>query len=169
MRSIKNIKILCLLITVLSIAAIALFSISGCSLNRIVSSTYNGNSSLTLRNIDIDDKEVESIKTVSGELENNYDISEEISSIADELENPFEPFYLEEENEGVKNILILEEIYMEDDIEYCELKFNDYNYILIESDTFQDIYMIQSINDTSVIVLKGDEILTLFIGEMVHD
>jgi hypothetical protein len=158
-----------IVLIVLVFAIICLLFGNGCSINDMVMTTYNNSSSLTLRDIDIDTKEVESIKTVNEEMEKSYDISNKISTIADELENPFKPVYLLEETEDIKNILILENIYMEDNIEYCELKFNDYTYILSEVDTFQDIYMIQSINDTSVIVLKGDEILTLFIGEMVHD
>ena len=169
MISNKYNKIFILVLTITSISAILLLLGTGCAINDMVTATYNNNSSLTLRNIDIDDKEVESIKTVNSEMEKSYDISEGISSIADDLENPFKPFYLQEAAEEIKNILILENIYLEDSVEYCEVKFNDYKYILTELDTFQDTYMIQAINDTSVIVLKGDEILTLFIGEMVHD
>jgi uncharacterized membrane protein len=162
-------KIFILVLIIVTAAAVFLLLGTGCTINDMIMTAYNDSSSLTMRNIDIDDKEVESIKTVSSEMEKSYDISKEISTIADELENPFKPFYLHENTEVIKNILILENIYTEGSIEYCELKLNDYKYILTEQDTFHDIYMIQSINDTTVIVLKGDEILTLFIGEMVHD
>jgi hypothetical protein len=142
---------------------------SGCSLNNLMRTTYDSGTTLTLRDIDIDEKEAESIKTLGNEMEKSYDISQEISSIADELDNPFEPFYFEEETDGVKNILVLENIFYKDETEYCEIKFNDHTYILTLLDTFQDVYMIKSINESSVIILKGDEVLTLFIGEMVHD
>ena len=148
---------------------ISLYAFSGCSLNDMIRTTYNSGSTLTLRDVDIDEKEVDSIKTLKNEMEKSYDISQEISTIADELDNPFKPFYFEEETDGVKNILILENIYSIDGNEYCEIKFNDYTYILTLLDTFQDVYMIQSINETSVIILKGDEVLTLFIGVMVND
>jgi len=141
---------------------------AGCSLDQLVRTTYDSSSSLTLRDVEIDEKEVESIRTASTELQNDYDISQGISTIADQLENPFEPFYYEEQTDEIKNIFILENIYFENDLEYCEIKINDYTYVLAETDTFLDNYMVQSINESSVIILKGDEILTLFIGEMIQ-
>jgi hypothetical protein len=165
----KNSKIAFSLIMIILLMIICVSGVSGCSLNRMVSTTYNNDPSLTLRDIDIDEKEVESIKTMDDGMEKSYDISSDISSIADELENPFKPFYAEEETDEVKNILILKDILLEDGIETCEIKFNDYTYILSELDTFFDIYMVQSINDSSVVILKGDELFTLYIGEMVHD
>jgi len=165
----KNRSIIAGLLTIFVIAAMSLSAVSGCSLNNMVRSTYENNASLTLRDIDIDEKEVESINTLGSEMEKSYDISKEISSIADELENPFKPFYYSEETEEVKNIIILENIYLKDGSKSCEIKFNDHIYILVELDSFYDIYMVQSINETSVVLLKGDEVLTLFIGEMVQD
>jgi hypothetical protein len=165
----KNRNIAIFLIVILLSVIISFIAFSGCSLNRMVGSTYNNDPSLTLRDIDIDEKEVESIKTMDDGMEKSYDISSDISSIADELDNPFKPFYAEEETDEVKNILILQDILFEDGIETCKIKFNDYTYILYESDTFFDIYMVQSINESSVVILKGDELFTLYIGEMVHD
>ena len=140
-----------------------------CSINTIVNETYAGTSSLRVRDVNIDEMEVESIKTLSGEMEKSYDINQSISTIADELNNPFKPFYIKEEDTAEKNILILVSIYTEDNDNYCELKFNDHIYLLTVEDIFNETYMVQAINETSVIILKGDEILTLFIGEMVHD
>jgi hypothetical protein len=140
-----------------------------CSLNRMIRETYSNESSLKLRDIEIDENEVESIKALETDMEKSYDIKTEISSIADELNNPFEPFYIEQEVEGETNILMLESIYFEDDIGYCEIKFNDFTYLLTAQDIFNETYMVQSINESSVIILKGDEILTLLIGEMVQD
>lgn len=142
----------------------------GCSINAIVRETYAGISSPRLRDVSIDEMEVESIKTLKRKMENNYDINQSISTIADELNNPFKPFFIEEEEDTAeKNILILESIYTKDNESYCEIKFNDHLYLLIEEAIFNDIYKIQSINDGSVIILKGDEVLTLFIGEMLYD
>ena len=59
--------------------------------------------------------------------------------------------------------------YLTTNLETDKIKFNDHTYILTALDTFYDVYMIQSINETSVIILKGDEVLTLFIDEMVQD
>ncbi len=165
----KNRKIAFFPIIILLSMIICFIAVSGCSLNRMVSSTYNNDPSLTLRDIDIDEKEVESIRTMDEGMEKSYDIKSDISSIADELDNPFEPFYAEEETDEVKNILILQDILFEDGIETCEIRFNEYTYILSESETFFNIYMVQSINESSVVILKGDELFTLYIGEMVHD
>ncbi len=140
-----------------------------CSINAMAKETYTGTSSLKVRDIRIDEMEVESIGTLDLKMENSYDVNRPISSIADELNNPFKPFYAEDEDSAEKNILILEGIYTEDDKSYCELRFNDRMYLLTVKQVFNEIYMIQAINKTSVSILKGDEILTLFIGDMVRD
>ncbi len=138
--------------------------------SNIVSETYRpGDETLRLGDIKIDDKEVESITVFEGEMEQSYDISQGISTIADELENPFEPFFITDEDNTQKNILILEGITTRDGINFSEIKFNDFTYLLTEGDIFLEIYQIQSINDTSVIILKGDEVLTLHIGDMIYD
>ena len=68
-----------------------------------------------------------------------------------------------------KNIFELERIYIEDGIEYAELSFNDYPYLLKEGDPLAYIYSVQAINDTSIVLLKGDDILTVFIDSVVYD
>jgi len=85
------------------------------------------------------------------------------------VRDPFKPFYIKDEEEEKKNILKLEKIYTRDGIEYAELSLNDYSYLLKEGDTFYDIYLVQVINDTSVVLLKGDDIVTVFIGAVVYD
>lgn len=87
----------------------------------------------------------------------------------DSVRDPFKPFYIKDEEEEEKNILKLERIYTEDGIEYAELSLNDYLYQLKEGDTLSDIYLVQAINDTSVVLLKGDDIVTVFIGAVVYD
>lgn len=83
------------------------------------------------------------------------------------VRGPFKPFYIKDEEEEKKNILKLEKIYTRDGIEYAELSINDYSYLL--KDTFYDIYLVQAINDTSVVLLKGDEYLTVFIDTVTYD
>ena len=149
---------------------VLLLVLSSCSISNIVSETYSsGDESLKLRDIKIDDKEVESITALEAEMEQNYDISKGISTIADELEDPFEPFFITDEDNTEKNIFLLEDIGSEEGNSFSEIKFNDFTYRLTEGDIFLEIYQIQSINDTSVIILKGDEVLTLHIGEMIYD
>lgn len=83
------------------------------------------------------------------------------------VRDPFKPFYIKDEEEEKKNILKLEKIYTRDGIEYAELSINDHSYLL--KDTFYDIYLVQAINDTSVVLLKGDEYLTVFIDTVTYD
>lgn len=169
MNTLKNIK-LNFLIASLILVPVMLFALSSCSISNIVSETYSsGNESLELRDIKIDEKEVESITVLEKEMEQSYDISKGISTIADELENPFEPFFITNEDNTQKNILILEDITTNEGNSFAEIKFNEFTYLLTEGDIFLEIYQIQSINDTSVIILKGDEVLTLHIGEMIYD
>ena len=87
----------------------------------------------------------------------------------DSVRDPFKPFYIKDEEEEKKNILKLEKIYTRDGIEYAELSLNDYSYLLKEGDTLYDIYLVQAINDTSVVLLKGDEYLTVFIDTVIYD
>ena len=158
------------LIALLFFVAVMLLVLSSCSISNIVSETYSsGDESLKLRDIKIDDKEVESITVLEGKMEQSYDISTGISKIADELENPFEPFFIINEDNTQKNILMLEGITTSEGNSFSEIKFNDFTYLLTEGDIFLEIYQIQSINDTSVIILKGDEVLTLHIGDMIYD
>ena len=169
MNNLKNTK-LNILIALLFLLPVMVLVVSSCSISNIVSETYSpGEQSLKLRDIKIDEKEVESITVLEGEMEQNYDISKGISTIADELENPFEPFFIINEDDTQKNILILEAITINEGNSFSEIKFNDFTYLLTEGDIFLEIYQIQSINDTSVIILKGDEVLTLHIGDMIYD
>ncbi len=169
MNNLKN-KKLNILISVLFLIPILLLILSSCSISNIVSETYSsGYESLKLRDIKIDDREVESITVLEGEMEQGYDISKGISTIADELEDPFEPFFITNEDNTQKNILVLEAITTSEGNSFSEIKFNDFTYLLTEGDIFLEIYQIQSINDTSIIILKGDEVLTLHIGEMIYD
>ncbi len=169
MNKIMNLK-LKYLIALLVILSLMFLILSSCSISDIVSETYSsGDVSLKLRDIKIDDKEVESITVLEGEMEQSYDISQGISTIADELEDPFEPFFIINEDNTQKNILILEGITTSDGSSFSEIKFNDFTYLLTEGDIFLEIYQIKSIKDASVIILKGDEVLTLHIGEMIYD
>ena len=169
MNNLMNTK-LKYLMTLLILIPVLLLVLSSCSISNIVSETYSsGDESLKLRDIKIDDKEVESITVLEAEMEQNYDVSKGISTIADELEDPFEPFFITDEDNTEKNIFLLEDISSEEGTSYSEIKFNDFTYRLTEGDIFLEIYQIPSINDTSIIILKGDEVLTLHIGEMIYD
>jgi len=103
------------------------------------------------------------------EGEKSYDIEEEISLIAEPVRDPFKPFYINEEQEEKENIIKLERIYQEDGIEYAEISLNDNLYLLAEGDPLTDIYLVHAINPDSVVLMKGDVILQILIGEVVYD
>jgi hypothetical protein len=169
MNNPKNIKLKYLLASIFLMMVILLI-LSSCSISNIINETYSsGDESLRLRDIKIDTSEVESITVLEKEMEQSYDISKDISTIADDLENPFKSFIVADEDDSQKNILMLEDISIEDGISFSEIELNDFTYRLTVGDIFLEIYQIQSINDNSVIILKGDEVLTLHIGEMIYD
>ncbi|MCJ7665206.1 MAG: hypothetical protein MUO59_00535 [Actinobacteria bacterium] len=158
------------LIVLLMLIAVMLFALGGCSISTIIREAYSSeDESLKLRDMKIDEKEVESINVLEKEMEQNYDISKGISNLADDLEDPFRPFFTVDEDNTQKNILMLEDITTDAGIDSCEIKFNDNTYLLEEGDIFLKIYQVQSISDESVAILKGDEILTLHIGVMIYD
>lgn len=153
------------------LTAFSLIFSGSCMINSMAEEAFTGTEGdgLEIRDVNIDEKEVESIQLQENEMEKSYDISQDISSIADELENPYEPFYITEEEEAEKNIIIIENIYSEDGVFYTELKFNDFVYLLTVDDIFLDVYSVMAINETSVVLLKGDEIINLLIGEIFYD
>lgn len=161
-----------LISTLLMVPMSLLFLFSGgCTMGRMAGEIFAiGDGSLELRDIDIDEREVESIRIQEEEMEKSYDISKDISSIADDLENPYKPFFeTGGEEQSEKNIIIVESIYSKDGSDFAEIKFNDYVYLLTVDDTFLDIYSVKAINETSVVLLKGDEVINIFINEPVYD
>lgn len=156
------------LVAIFYVAAVPF--ISGCSVYTIIKESYMAEEEgLELPQIDIDEKEISGIGKVDIEIKKSYDPEEEINLMDDSVRDPFKPFYIKDGEEEEKNILKLERIYTEDGIEYAELSLNDYLYQLKEGDTLSDIYLVQAINDTSVVLLKGDDIVTVFIGAVVYD
>ena len=141
--------------------------ISGCSVYTIIKESYMAEEEgLELPPIDIDEKEISGIGKVEGKK--SYDHGE-VNLMDDSVRDPFKPFYIKDVEEEEKNILKLERIYIRDGIECAELSFNDYSYILKEGDTLSDIYLVQAINVNSVVLLKGDDRVTVFIGAVVYD
>ncbi|MBE3092572.1 MAG: hypothetical protein IMZ51_02760 [Chloroflexi bacterium] len=156
------------LVAIFYVAAVPF--ISGCSVYTIIKESYMAEEEgLELPQIDIDEKEISGIGKVDIEIKKSYDIEEEINLIDDSVRDPFKPFYIKDGEEEEKNMLKLEKIYTMDGIEYAELSLNDYPYLLKEGDTLSDIYLVQAINETSVVLLKGDDIVTVFIDVVVYD
>ena len=158
-------------------ASILLFIIviisSGCSIQGIIEETYMSQDYIKeVPYVDIDEDEIKRMAYADGEMKESYEADESIILEEEDIRNIFEPFYLEDEKEDAeekKDLLRLDKIYSENEVNYTELKLNDYLYRLKEGDIFGTIYQVQVINSTSVVLLKGDEIITIFIGEVYYN
>ncbi len=167
-KDIKIKKLITIAMIVLSCTVLVL-CISGCSVFDLIKETYFGEEeSLELPQVEIDEGEINEIGKSDVDIRKSYDIESEISLIDESIRDPFKPFYIQEEEEE-KNILELEKIYSKDGIEYVEINFNDHTYKLKENDPLSDIYLVKVINANSVVLLKGDEVLTLFLDIPVYD
>jgi hypothetical protein len=145
--------------------------ISGCSVYRIIKESYMGGEeeSLELPETEIDEAEIKEIGKGDIDIKKSYDIEGEINLVDESARDPFKPFYLQDEEEEEKNVLKLESIYTKDGIEYAEISLNDYSYKLKEGDPLSDSYLVQVINSNSVVLLKGDDILNIFMDEIIYD
>jgi len=153
------------------IAAIAasiflILSSAGCSMGGLISGNYTDEDIESLPDIDIDEREVELIENIDEKMETSYEMETAILS-SDEVKDPFKPYYLTEEEK--ENMLMLEKIYSEDGVWYTEIKFNEFLYKLTEGDIFANVYKLQAINENSVVLLKGDEIITISLGQLLYD
>jgi hypothetical protein len=146
---------------------------AGCSLTSIVKESYmSEDDGLEIPEVEIDEKEISEIGKEDINIKKSYAIEDEIDLIDDSIKDPFKPFYIEEETEETeedKNIFKLERIYITDGVEYAELSFNEHLYLLKENDLFGYYYFVQAINETSVVLLKGDDTLTVFLGTVLYD
>jgi hypothetical protein len=143
---------------------------SGCSIISLAKESFTQKPEAPeLPDVEIDEAEIEEIKKGDTEVRKSYDIENEIIMLDESLRNPFKPFYIQDEEPEERNILKLSKIFTKDGVEYAEISLNDYNYKLKEADTLSGIYLIQAINVNSVVLLKGDETLTLFMDTPVYD
>jgi hypothetical protein len=166
----KIVKLSIILIAIIS-CMIMIPYISGCSVYRIIKESYMGGEeeSLELPETEIDEAEIKEIGKGDIDIKKSYDIEGEINLVDESARDPFRPFYLQDEEEEEKNVLKLESIYTKDGIEYAEISLNDYSYKLKEGDPLSDSYLVQVINSNSVVLLKGDDILNIFMDEIIYD
>jgi len=145
--------------------------ISGCSIFSIVNKAYSGTEEEppVLPEVEIDEGEVKEISVSEENTKKSYIIENEVSLVDESTRNPFKPFYISDDDEEEENILTLSGISSKDGVEYAEIDFNGYIYNLKENDTLSDFYLVQAINNDSVVLLKGDEIVTMYIGIPVYD
>lgn len=103
------------------------------------------------------------------------DIVEKMDSIdevqlSEKTRNPFKPFFVEKsDSQDFSNQLILVNIYSIDKIFYIEIEVNGSIYKLKKDDQFARIYQVLSINEDSIVLLKGDELITLYMNEIYYD
>ncbi len=163
-------KIVSLLAAALFILCILPF-VSGCSVSTLIEESYQKEVlSDKLPYIKIDEKEIESISASDREMKKNYEFETDISIVENNIRDPFEPFYIDKEELEEKNVLILEKIYREDGVSYAEINFNNITYKQKKGDVFgNNNYRVEAINPTSVVLLKGDEIITIFIDQIFYD
>ena len=165
----KIIEIIVIFLVAIFYIAAVIF-IFGCSACAILEEVYmDEENGIELPQVEINEKEISEIGKVDTEIKKSYDPEEELNLIDDSVRDPFKPFYIKEEQEEKKNMLELKKIYKEGGIEYVDLSLNDYLYKLKEGDIFSDIYLIHAINPDSVVLLKGDDILYVFMGTVVYD
>ena len=171
MKGYKKVKKLMVFILTALVLTAAVLVFSACSINRIIRESYGSEvEGPEIPEVEIDEKEISEIGEEDIDIEKSYDVEGEVDFIDDTARDPFEPFYVkEEDDEEEKNVFVLEGIYIEDGIEYAELNFNDYLYQLKEGDPLAYIYSVQAINETSVVLLKGDDILTVYIDQVKYD
>lgn len=144
---------------------------SGCSVSTLIEESYQKEGTPgKLPSIKIDEREIESISASDRKMKKDYEFETDISIVEDSIRDPFEPFYIDKEELEEKNVLILEKIYREDDVSYAEINFNNIVYKLKKQDVFgNNNYRVEAINPTSVVLLKGDEIITIFIDQISYD
>jgi|BioPla2DNA2_1021312.scaffolds.fasta_scaffold105817_2 hypothetical protein len=103
------------------------------------------------------------------------DINEKIESsdeikFTEEVRNPFMPFYMKSKDEqSFRNQLTLEKIYSDNENLYAEIAVNSSTYKLKSGDQFAKIYQVQAINEDSIVLLKGDELITIYMNEIYYD
>ena len=168
-KSKKIVKLLIILIAIIS-CMVMVFYISGCSVYSIIKESYMvEEENLELPEIEIDEMEIKEIGKGDVDIKKSYDIEGEINLVDESVRDPFKPFYIQGEEEEVKNVLRLESIYTKDGVEYAEISLNNYPYKLKEGDPLSDSYLVQAINSNSVVLLKGDDILNIFMDEIIYD
>lgn len=168
----KNKFKLLILIIAIIILIIFLIVLNGCQVNQLFSSFSPSESiSSEIEKIQLDENELKSFEITNATIEEKIDSSNEIKVSSEKIRDPFMPFYLNPEagSETQKNKLSVEKIYNEDEVFFTEINLNDSVYKLKKEDLFGKIYQVKAINADSVVLLKGDELITIYINEIYYD
>ncbi len=160
------------LLSVILLAFVIFTLISGCSLNQLFKDFIpDDNIYVDIEKINMDDIDVKSLEITDKAFDEKIDTSNEIKISSDKMRDPFMPFYLypESDSETLRNKLVVEKIYSQDETFYTEINLNDSVYKLKTEDLFGKIYQVRAINTDSVVLLKGDEIITIYMNEIYYD
>lgn len=173
-KDIKTISKIFKALPAISLALFLIISLGSCSIDRMLDETYLSQEEIeAVPDIEIDEYEISTITSTDDKMVKSFEAELELIPEEEGLEDPFEPFYYSGEEEAgeeeAENILILEKIYSLEGIEYADIELNGYMYKLAVGDIFNKIYQLQVINDSSVVLLKGDSLLTLFLNEIYYD
>jgi hypothetical protein len=164
----KLIKIIVLVI----MSLILLFSLSSCSISTLLDNmnVIESASSGTVK-INLDENELKNLEITNQSIEEKIDATNEIKISSEGIRDPFLPFFMNSnsENTNQRNMLVVERIYSESNVFFVEINLDDAVYKLKLNDLFGKIYQIRAINADSVVLLKGEEIITLFVNEIYYD
>ncbi len=144
---------------------LTIFACAGCTLAGLPGQPADDVKKVPI--IEIDEREIELIENIDEQLETSYQTEVEMVD-TDAVRDPFKPYYITEEEEK-ENVLLLETIYSEQGQWYAEIRFNEFLYKLAQGDVFANIYMLEAVHENSVVLLKGDEIITLSLGQLLYD
>ncbi|MEA2015620.1 MAG: hypothetical protein U9O59_02745 [Actinomycetota bacterium] len=151
--------------------AAAVIFISACSVFGLEGEEGSaGDETLKVPEVDIDEREIEEIGKGEEDMKKSFEAEVDIGIIDKSARDPFKPFYTSDDEEGEeKNILKLEEVYSREEVDFVDINLNDYTYKLKVGDSLDEIYVVMAINDDSVVLQKGDEILTLIMDVPLYD
>jgi hypothetical protein len=149
---------------------VILFSLTGCLSIPLFDSEINDAQLKTEIKIEeLDESSFDDQEILKENISEKIDSYEEIK-FTEEIRDPFKPFFLKSsEEQGIQNQLILEKIYSDNENLYVEINFNSSTYKLKQGDQFAKIYQVNVINEDSIVLLKGDELITIYMNEIFYD
>ena len=161
-----------LIIFLLMTVFILLFGISSCSIAALLDN-FKVTDSVSIESvkINLDENELRNLEITNQTIEEKIDTADKLKVSSEGIRNPFLPFFMnpDSEDKNQSNMLVAKRIYSESAIFFVEINLNEAVYKLKLDDLFGKIYQVKAINADSVVLLKGDEIITLFINEIYYD
>lgn len=172
MKKISKIKPLSFILILITLFFFLAYGLSSCSITTLFDNVVlDDEIPSDIARINIDENELKRLEITNQTFEEKIDTSSEINFSSSDIRDPFLPFFMNLQPDGdkQKNMLTVAGIYSEGNVFFVEIDLNDAVYKLKTSDLFGKIYQVKVINADSVVLLKGDEIITLFINEIYYD